>query len=85
LCAGAYVAWGEASFAADAFGVIADAVPEPNNLVPPEVCVVANASSQQGAPAVWGWADTRCIDKRQSLCRVLGRRHNATHRLLQCF
>lgn len=70
--AGAYAPWGATTYSVDAFGATPDAHPEPNNLLAPELCAVANASSLQGDPAVWGWADARCITKRISLCRKLG-------------
>jgi hypothetical protein len=43
---------------------------EPNNMSPPEFCVVANASQEFGG--AWGWSDTNCDDRRFSMCKVLG-------------
>jgi hypothetical protein len=71
--AGAYTAWGTTTFQRDVFGTAPQPRQEPNNLLPPELCTVANGSALQGSPAVWGWADVRCIAKRQSLCRLLGK------------
>ncbi len=44
---------------------------EPNNRVPPELCVVANAS--QTYSDAWGWADTSCGGTFPFICKLLGR------------
>jgi hypothetical protein len=43
---------------------------EPNNLVPPEFCVVANFS--QAYNSVWGWSDQNCDDKHMFVCKIPG-------------
>jgi hypothetical protein len=43
---------------------------EPNNLQPPELCVVANASALQRD--AWGWADTSCGRRFPYMCKVVG-------------
>ena len=43
---------------------------EPNNRVPPELCVVANASLLQRD--VWGWSDTGCGNRFPYICKVVG-------------
>ncbi len=41
---------------------------EPNNLVPPEFCVAANASQAQDS--VWGWADQNCDTRNIFICKI---------------
>jgi hypothetical protein len=43
---------------------------EPNNLVPPEFCAVANASQAFGN--AWGWSDTNCDELHFSMCKLPG-------------
>ncbi len=52
---------------------------EPNNLVKPEFCVVANHS--QAYDSVSGWSDTNCEEKHAFMCKVPGELPGArTHR-----
>jgi hypothetical protein len=46
-------------------------VREPNNMIPPEFCVVANATQSYGTPSGWGWADTGCSGRHVFICRQL--------------
>ena len=43
-------------------------VAEPNNLVPPEFCVVANYS--QSRDSVWGWSDRNCDERFHFICKI---------------
>jgi hypothetical protein len=43
---------------------------EPNNLVPPEFCVVANFSQAYGSLS--GWSDANCEEKHSFMCKVPG-------------
>ena len=45
--------------------------PEPNNLVPPEVCAAANASQAFDEPSAWGWADAPCGIRLPYICKTL--------------
>ena len=45
------------------------ASPEPNNLLNPEFCAVANFSMSFGTPAAWGWADSACQLRFPFMCR----------------
>lgn len=47
---------------------------EPNNMVPPELCVVANYTEAYGTPPAWGWADTGCGGRHIFICRKLAPR-----------
>jgi hypothetical protein len=49
-------------------------LPEPNNLMPPENCVVANYSEAYGIPPAYGWADTQCNNTNIFICRRLTRK-----------
>jgi hypothetical protein len=48
---------------------------EPNNVVPPEYCVIANYSQTYGRPEAWGWSDTNCLYNFIFICRIQGGRH----------
>lgn len=47
-----------------------DSVMEPNNMRPPELCVVANYSQVQRD--AWGWSDTSCGGRYPYMCKVVG-------------
>jgi hypothetical protein len=44
---------------------------EPNNMKAPELCAVANYTTAAGVPSVWGWADTSCLGRYASICKIL--------------
>jgi hypothetical protein len=52
------------------------AVPEPNNLGPPETCAVANASQAFDEPAAWGWADANCGLRLPFICKLQCEHHS---------
>ncbi len=43
--------------------------PEPNNLNPPEDCVVGNVT--EAFSGAWGWADVNCDLELPYICRVI--------------
>jgi hypothetical protein len=60
-----YAHWGVNYVPRGDYAIKAD---EPNNLVPPEFCVVANYSQQYDN--LWGWSDQNCDDRHISICRI---------------
>jgi hypothetical protein len=49
-------------------GEVGQYAAEPNNLVPPEFCSVANAT--QAYTTAWGWSDQNCDDHYTSICKM---------------
>jgi hypothetical protein len=47
---------------------------EPNNMLPSELCAVANNTQAYGTPPAWGWSDTRCSGQFVFICRQLARK-----------
>lgn len=45
---------------------------EPDNLVPPQFCVVANYSQLSPLDGIWGWSDENCGDQHAFICKIAG-------------
>jgi hypothetical protein len=53
---------------------------EPNNIMNPEFCVVANFSMTFGSPPAWGWADQSCGQRFPFMCRNYSEWHDLATR-----